>query len=156
LLTGCGYTLVGHETPCAKVNLKGKKVAVRLFKNETKEPDIEYTISHYISSELIRDGRVKIVNSEEAEYIIEGEVTKYSKKTLALDPQGITRQYKLIIGVNVVIKSKDGNELWEMEDLTEDAEFETTKEVETSKALEREALKKAAKDLAQMLTGLLL
>ena len=159
MLWGCGYTLVGQGAPKgwphAKVHLKGKSVAINTFKSTVDEPGVESIVTTYIKNEFIKDGRVKVVAGD-AEYYLDGTVVTYEKDTIALNKEGDTAQYRLTVGVNFVLTDKAGNVVWNANNLKESQDYRSYQEIERSKGAERDALREAARDLAVMVTGLLL
>jgi outer membrane lipopolysaccharide assembly protein LptE/RlpB len=154
---GCGYGLVDNRPNPGPLDLKGKNVAIHIIRNNTDEPDIEYIITKELISEFIRDPRIKIVRDDKrADYIIDGEVKDYYRTVLSLDYQGRAQYYRLTVRVDLVIEDAAGNDILELKDLSEDSEFHTSIGVESDKELEREALRKASKELAQRLVGMFL
>jgi len=158
-LWSCGYALVGEGTPKgwahANVYLKGKSVAINTFRSTIDEPGVENIVTTYIKSEFVKDGRVTVV-ARDADYVLEGTVVTYEKDTIALNKAGDTAQYRLTVGVSFVLTDKAGNIVWNADDLRESQEFRSYQEIERSKGAEREALREAVRDLAVMVTGLLL
>jgi len=88
--------------------------------------------------------------------VLEGTVVTYERDTIALNKAGDTAQYRLTVGVSFVLTDKAGNIVWNADDLRESQEFRSYQEIERSKGAEREALREAVRDLAVMVTGLLL
>ncbi len=158
-LWGCGYSLVGEGAPKgwahAKVHLRGKSVAIETFTSKVDEPGVENIVTTYVKNEFIKDGRVKVVTGD-ADYTLRGTVVTYSKVTTALNKSGDTAQYRLTVGVNFVLTDRNGNVVWNANDLRESKDFQSYREIERSKGAERDALREAADDLAVMVTGLLL
>ncbi len=157
VILGCGYSLSGRTHNPGPVDLQGKRIAVHIFENLTTEPDIEYIITREIVAELIRAPRVKVVRSDnEADYVLQGKVTGYSKELLALDYQGRAQYYRLIITLRLKLVDASGKAVMKWDPISEDAEYHTTLDVQINKEREREALRRASQELAQLLAGMLL
>ncbi len=158
-LYGCGYSLVGQGAPKgwahAGVHLKGKSVSINTFTSSVDEPGVEHIVTTYVKNEFVKDGRVKVVASD-ADYTLSGRVVTYDKETVALNKSGDTAQYRLTVGVDFVLTDHKGEVVWSANDLRESQEYQSYREIERSKASERDALREAARDLARMVTGLLL
>jgi outer membrane lipopolysaccharide assembly protein LptE/RlpB len=159
VMWGCGYTLVGGGPSKggshAKVHLEGKSLVINTFHSTIDEPGVESIVTAYVKSEFVKDGRVKVVAAG-GEYTLDGTVVTYEKNTLALNKEGDTAQYRLTVGVDLVLKDRAGNVVWSSKDLRDSQEYQSYREIERNKASEREALKEAARDIAVMVTGLLL
>ncbi len=156
---GCGYTLVGEGSPKgwahANVYLKGKTLAINTFTSEVDEPGVENIVTTYVKNEFVKDGRVKVLAGD-ADYTLDGRVVTYRKDTIALNKAGDTAQYRLTVGVDFVLTDRTGKVVWSAKDLRESQEYQSYQEIERSKGAERDALREAARDLARMVTGLLL
>jgi len=154
---GCGYRLAGENPNPGPVDLQGKRIAIHIFKNLTSEPDIEYIITRDVVAEFIRTPNVKVVRrDEQADYILQGEVTGYNKELLAMDYQGRALYYRLIITLKLELIDSSGKVSMALAPISEDAEYHTALDVEVNKAREREALNRASQELAQLLAGMLL
>ena len=154
---GCGYRLAGENPNPGPVDLQGKRIAIHIFKNLTSEPDIEYIITRNVVAEFVRTPNVRVVRrDEQADYILQGEVTGYSKELLALDYQGRALYYRLIITLKLELIDSSGKVVMALAPISEDAEYHTALDVEVNKAREREALNRASQELAQRLAGMLL
>ncbi len=154
---GCGYRLA-HETPNpAPVDLNGKKVSIHILKNHTGEPDIEYIIPRAIASEFIRTPQVRVVkNDRDADYVLKGKVTSYSKHILSLDYQGTGQYYQLTVTIHVILENPATGKTIDLGEMSEDSEYHIARDLETSKTNERRALDRISQELAQRLTALLL
>ncbi len=159
MVWGCGYTLVGEGAPKgwahAKVHLKGKSIVINTFRSDVNEPGVENIVTSYVKNEFVKDGRVKVVAAG-GDYTLDGTVVTYEKDTVALNKEGDTAQYRLTVGVDFVLTDKNGNVVWSARDLRDSQEYQSFREIERNKASERKALREAARDIAIMVTGLLL
>jgi len=154
---GCGYRLAGRGPNPAQVDLKGKSISIHILKNDTGEPDVEYIITTALISELIRTPQVQVVRRDKyADYILEGNVTKYHKEVLSMDYRGTAQYYRLVVTIKLRIQDPSSGKTIKLGSFSEDAEFHMASDVELSKAREREALKRISQELAQRLSASLL
>jgi hypothetical protein len=87
-----------------------KKVYVKPFTNNTNEFDLETKFTNAVIDEILSDGRLSIVNSEEkADGILTGTIKRYILQPLVYDINGVTEQYKLWIITSVTFIDKDNN-----------------------------------------------
>lgn len=139
-LCGCGYR-VGSLLP-----KDIKTVAVPMFENKTPEPELEVMVTNGIIQEFITDGSLQVVEEENADTILLGEIIDYRREPIRYTKEEITREYRLVIAVRLVFKDQRHNEvIWE----NPRVEGETTFFVGTSlPESERANLPNAIKDLA--------
>ncbi|BAT70921.1 lipoprotein [Thermosulfidibacter takaii ABI70S6] len=154
--TSCGYRLVGTAPETQGVHLTGKKVFVEPFKNRTSEPGVEYYITNELVSSLQRTAEIEVVSKEDADYTITGKVVGYNKEVMSLDPSGDVSVYRLTITVDVLVLDSNGNEVAELPGISEYEDYRVYDEIERTKASEREATQKAAREIAQQIASLVL
>lgn len=138
--SGCGYR-VGSLLP-----KDIKTVAIPVFVNSTAEPELETIVTNGIIQETIYDGTLKIEEEEDADTLLLGEIIDYRREPLRFTEGEVTREYRLVIAVQVAFKDLKRNEImWENPRI----EGYTTFFVATSlPESERLALPDAVKDLA--------
>jgi len=79
-----------------------KTIYVRPFVNNTNQYGLEEKLTLAVIDEFVRDGRLKVVNSEgEADGVLAGEISKYILQPLTYDANMVTEQYKLWVLLNV-------------------------------------------------------
>lgn len=87
-----------------------KTIYIRPFVNNTSQYGLEEKLTLKVVDEFVRDGRLKVVNSEaEADGIIAGEISKYILQPLTYDANMVTEQYKLwvLLNINFIDKAKN-------------------------------------------------
>lgn len=91
-----------------------KKVHVRPFINNTNQFGIETKFTIAVTEEIMRDGRLSLVNTEdEADAILTATIKKYILQPLTYDANMVVEQYKMWVIVSVSIIDKDNNvTLW--------------------------------------------
>lgn len=109
VLTGCGAS---HYTPAPQVLPQNiRKVAIETFKNSTVYYGMEEKLTFAITNEFIRDGRVAVVNSADADGILRGEITRYVLEPLTYDENHVVKEYKLWILVDIMLIDRLKNEV---------------------------------------------
>ncbi|MEA3328520.1 MAG: LptE family protein [Candidatus Omnitrophota bacterium] len=145
-LSGCGYT-TGSLLPSDI-----KTISVPMFKNVISSsslayqyhPGIEGDITRQTVDRFIFDGRLKVVDTEQADLVLTGEVTDYIKDPLRYGPdEKDVIEYRLTLVMRLICRdtAKDVV-LWEEKRLTGD----TTYFVASGEEL---ALRAAIRDLAK-------
>jgi outer membrane lipopolysaccharide assembly protein LptE/RlpB len=149
LATGCGYSFKG--------NLPGhvKSVAVPTFKNKTQQPAVESTITAAVINAFVTSGKLKVVSLDEADSILEGEVTGYNVVSVAVDNRINVRQYRLVVTMNLQFRDvREGGMLFRQEGLQEQADFSVPFEVAGTINREEGAARAAAVDIGRKVVNL--
>ena len=115
VFTGCA----SHYTPSPQQLPKNiRKVAIETFKNSTVYYGMEEKLTLAATNEFIRDGRLEVVNSQEADGILRGEITRYVLEPLTYDENHVVKEYKLWILVNIMLVDRIKNEVvWQEKNL---------------------------------------
>ncbi|HEV8640008.1 MAG TPA: LptE family protein [Methylomirabilota bacterium] len=144
LVAGCGYTLRG--TLPAHI----KTVAVPVFKNRTSEPAVENSITRAIVEAFSTNGRLRVVKPEEADAILEGEITGYQVDSVAFDASANVRQYRLTVTMNLRFRDvRENKVLYERNGYQERADFRVPAAVSETIVREAAALRTAAVDIGR-------
>ena len=99
VLAGCGYT-----TSTAR-SAGISSIYVPMFKNETYEHNVHVTVTDAVINELILDGNLRLVKQEEADTILEGQVTRYKTEPLGYDKNNDVEQYRMVVTTQIVFRN---------------------------------------------------
>jgi outer membrane lipopolysaccharide assembly protein LptE/RlpB len=148
-LGGCGYTV--HGTLPSHINT----VAVPIFRNRTVEPAIEGFITRAVVEAFSTNGRLKVVGTDRADAILDGEITSYSIASIAFDQNANVRQYRLVVTVNLRMRDVRRNTLlFQQNDVREQADFRVQNAVSQTISREETALRAAAVDIGRAIVSL--
>jgi hypothetical protein len=148
-LGGCGYT-VGGTLP-SHINT----VAVPIFRNHTPEPAIESLITRAVVEAFTTNGRLKVVGSEKADAILDGEIVGYNVTSIAFDRDANVRLYRLLVTVNLRMRDIRRNTvLFQQNDIREQADFRVQNAVSQTISREETALRAAAVDIGRNIVSL--
>ncbi len=146
LLCGCGYQLAGKETHLPPgVN----SVAIPTLINKTLEPGIEISFTQAFLTEFIQDRRVKVVDRKDADSILEGTIRSFYLRSASYDKSGFALEFQTIVTMDIVLKKKNGEILWQDKDLLERAWYRTSPSVIASEDNKQNAIQQIAKSLAE-------
>ena len=97
-LAGCANYQLGTTLPPHL-----RSVYVETFKNASKEPQIETTITSQTIREFQRDGQLKIKDADEADIILTGIITDYELNPVRSNRNNpkATLEYKAVIKVRI-------------------------------------------------------
>lgn len=108
IITGCGYR-IGSLLP-ADI----KTIAVPMFVNSTPEPELEAILTNGIIREFIADGTLRIVEENNADTLLLGEIIDYRREPLRFSKTEVTTEYRLLIAVKLTFKDLRRDEvMWE-------------------------------------------
>jgi hydroxymethylpyrimidine/phosphomethylpyrimidine kinase len=101
MISSCGYrfTPTGGVVPES-----AKTIAVPVFLNGTNEPFVDIELTKAVVEEFLTDGRLKVVNLEEADLILRGKITKFDVTPTAYTADSHVQTYNVVIGVTVSLE----------------------------------------------------
>ncbi|HEU4369719.1 MAG TPA: LptE family protein [Methylomirabilota bacterium] len=146
---GCGYTLRG--TLPAHINT----VSVPIFRNRTQEPAIESLITRAVVEGFSTNGRLRVVGSEQADAVLDGEIIGYSVGSIAFDADANVRLYRLVVTVNLRLRDmRQKTVLFQQDGVREQADFRVQNAVAQTISREETALRAAAVDIGRAIVSL--
>ena len=148
LFLSCGYQMVGKETHLPP---GVTSICITTFINKTFEPGIEIPFTQAFLREFILDRRVKVVNREEADSILEGTIKSFNFQSVSYDRSGLVLEYQTTVVVDVTLKKKDGEILWKNDNLSETSWYRTSSNVLTNEANKDAALREAGRLMAEQI-----
>ena len=146
LLCGCGYQLAGKETHLPPgVN----SVAIPTLINKTLEPGIEIPFTQAFLTEFIQDRRVKVVDRKDADSILEGTIQSFYLRSASYDKSGFALEFQTVVTMDIVLRKRNGEILWQDKDLLERAWYRTSPNVIASEDNKQNAIQQIAKSMAE-------
>jgi outer membrane lipopolysaccharide assembly protein LptE/RlpB len=141
---GCGYSLQGNLPDHLKT------VSVPVFKNRTTESGAETTITAAVINAFTSNGRLKVVSLDQADSVLDGEVTGYQVQSLTYDSRLNLRSYRLTVTMNVRFRDLRRTELlWQENGLVENVSFDVAGQVSDTISREEGAVKQAALEIGR-------
>ena len=143
---GCGYQMVGKET---HVPPGLNSLAIPTFKNQTFEPGIEVPFTQGFLKEFIRDRRVNVVDRKEADSILEGAIKAFYIFSVSYDKSGLALEYEIRVVLDLTLKKRTGEVLWEEKNFSETRWFRASSNVLTNEANKAIALQQIGRFAAE-------
>jgi hypothetical protein len=112
-IAGCGvYSFSGSA-------LSGvKTIAVPLFDDQTGEYGMQEVLTEKIANRFVQNNTLKVVNEKNADSILDGVITKYSREAYTFDEQENIKEYIVRIWVKVSFEQKkDKKSIWKDDNL---------------------------------------
>ncbi len=134
-LTGCGYQQSGSSDHAPqgyqwKSLYRGdvRTVAVPIFTNKTFHRGVEFRLTQAVSQQLEAQSPYRVAAREQADTVLEGEITRVRLRTLSEAPGAVTPQEQLYtLKVNFVWKDlRSGKVLAERKDFEQAAPYYPT------------------------------
>jgi outer membrane lipopolysaccharide assembly protein LptE/RlpB len=148
-LSGCGYSLRGHLPDHIQT------IAVPIFVNRTQEPAVDSFITRAVVEAFSTNGRLRLAKVEDADSILEGEITGYVVDSIAFDRNANVQLYRLRVTLNLTMRDLRRNTvLFRQANFTEKADFRVRGAVSQTIAREETALREAAVDIARAVVSL--
>jgi outer membrane lipopolysaccharide assembly protein LptE/RlpB len=145
---GCGYSLQGNLPDHLKT------VSVPVFKNRTTESGAETTITAAVINAFTSNGRLKVVSLDNADSVLDGEVTGYQVQSLTYDSRLNLRSYRLTVTMNVRFRDLRRTELlWQENGLVENVSFDVAGQVSDTISREEGAVKQAALEIGRKIVN---
>jgi outer membrane lipopolysaccharide assembly protein LptE/RlpB len=98
LASGCGYSLRGNLPEHLQT------VAVPMFQNRTLVPAVENFMTTAVLNAFSTNGRLRVVGVNEADAILDGEITSYSLQAISYDAAANVTQYRLTLTLNLAFR----------------------------------------------------
>ena len=154
LLAGCGYELEGTLRPRKLEAVQ--TISISPFQNHTNEPGLGRAVTKAMRGRFLRDGRLRVSDSSDADIALEGVVREYR-----LSPIGFTRadrvqQYRVVVRTRIRLHDKGRRKLLINQDLESFAEFAISPSIAQSDMSRSNANQQAADSLSKDVVSLVL
>ena len=148
-LAGCGYSFRGNLPDHIQT------VAVPVFTNKTSEPAVGNLLTSAVVEAFSTNGRLRVVEPEDADAVLDGEVVGYDVQSIAFDSQANVRQYRLVVTMNLRFRDvRRSTILFEQQRLREKADFQILGAVSQTISREESAVRTAATEIARAIVSL--
>jgi outer membrane lipopolysaccharide assembly protein LptE/RlpB len=148
-MSSCGYRLSGKGS---LVPEGARTIAVPAFINNTNEPYVDVEMTKAVVDEFIADGRLRIVDVEEADLALRGSVVKYEVTALSFTADSYVQQYRVRIVVNASLEDLKTKKILWRENSIEAAFISdypvAIGNITATKIAKESAIKKASQDIA--------
>lgn len=105
-LSGCGV----YSTSSGRVNESIKRVAVEYLENLTAEPNIGIDVAELVIEAIQEDNTLKVVDRESADSVIDGKVSGYRLRRMAVSAELQVEEYQVQMVVQLTFRVKSSGE----------------------------------------------
>jgi outer membrane lipopolysaccharide assembly protein LptE/RlpB len=124
-------------------------IAIPTFSNQTLEPGIEVQFTQGFLREFINDRRVRVVGRGEADSVLEGVIKSFNIYSVAYDQSGLATEYQTTVIVDLVLRKKTGEVLWQEQDFTETRWYRTSLSVLLTESNKAAAIQETGRFMAE-------
>lgn len=146
IFSGCGYKMVGKET---HIPPDITSIAIPTFKNQTYEPGIEVPFTQGFLREFIQDRRIKVVDRNEADSILEGVIKSFNIYSTSYDRSGIALEYQANVIIDLRFRKRTGEIIWIERDLSESRWYRTSYNILMSESNKFSAIQNLGRFMAE-------
>lgn len=142
-LVSCGYSMSGTGTLADGASGGYRSIAIPMFSNDTYEPLIEREVTAALKESVAYDGRLRLVDLDDADLVVEGRIARFELQPLTFDSSERIQEYRLkIVSVVKVIESSGEKVIWKDTRMESFADYRVTQDITKSKINKQEAIKR--------------
>jgi lipopolysaccharide assembly LptE-like protein len=160
---GCGYQSSLEKAPPSYVikepeegkenfkTLQRSRITIPVFVNKTFEPLIENTLTLRFRQQILRDGHLKLVSSEEnSDLTLEGQLNSFGQTPLSFDTNNAALEYRISLILQMSLKdAKTKKILWQKSGITGTSDYYVNADSSLNRAALDRALDEAITVLAE-------
>ena len=150
--SGCGYHLVGTGSALPQ---HIKTIHIPVFANTSSQPEIHRQLTSFVLQSFISDGRLKIVNKDEADLIVDATLSYYNLRNVAFSSQDLVSDIIIELGIDLKVTDQVKNKIFMEKELKTQWDYKSTSDVATTERARLEAADLAFQDLGRRLVSLL-
>lgn len=112
-LSSCGYNMQSSLDP------KYQTIHIAAFQNQSRQYDLQAPLTNSVIRKFMNDGRLRVVNKDMADLILEGTITDYDLRGVSFDRDDEITQIEMNLRSNVrVIEPRTGTVLWSQNNIS--------------------------------------
>jgi outer membrane lipopolysaccharide assembly protein LptE/RlpB len=124
-------------------------MAIPTFVNQTLEPGIEVPFTQGFLREFINDRRVRIVDRNQADSVLEGLIKSLDIHSVAYDRSGIAVEYQTSVVIDLTLRKRTGEILWKEQGLSESRWYKTSTSVLVTESNKVAAIEQLGRFMAE-------
>ena len=151
--SGCGYHLVGTGNALPP---HIKTIHIPVFENTSSQPEIHRQLTSFVLQSFISDGRLKIVNKDEADLIVEATLSYYNLRNVAFSSQDLVSDIIIELEIDLKVTDQVKNEIFIKKKLKQQWDYKSTPDLADTETARLEALDQAYIDFGNRLVSLII
>lgn len=154
LIAGCGYDLEGARRPERLKNVR--TISIPAFLNNTNEPGLERAVTKSVKNRFLRDGRLRVSDSPDADIILEGVLREYRLSPIGFTQADRVKQYRVVVRTRIRLRDRERQKLLINQDLESNTEFAVSSSIVQSATNRSNANRRVADSLSRDIVSLVL
>ena len=150
---GCGYRLVGTGSSLPP---HIKTIHIPVFGNTSSQPEIHRQLTSFVLQSFISDGRLKIVNKDEADLIVNATLSYYNLRNVAFSSQDLVSDIIIELEIDLKVTDQVKNEIFIKKKLKQQWDYKSTPDLADTETARLEALDQAYIDFGNRLVSLII
>ena len=151
--SGCGYHLVGTGNALPS---HIKTIHIPVFENTSSQPEIHRQLTSFVLQSFISDGRLKIVNKDEADLIVDATLSYYNLRNVAFSSQDLVSDIIIELEIDLKVTDQVKNEIFIKKKLKQQWDYKSTPDLADTETARLEALDQAYIDFGNRLVSLII
>ena len=151
--SGCGYRLVGTGSALPP---HIKTIHIPVFENTSSQPEIHRQLTSFVLQSFISDGRLKIVNKDEADLIVDATLSYYNLRNVAFSSQDLVSDIIIELEIDLKVTDQVKNEIFIKKKLKQQWDYKSTPDLADTETARLEALDQAYIDFGNRLVSLII
>jgi hypothetical protein len=152
-VAGCGYEFGTSVKPAPGGSLRGVRLAVPVFFNDTFEPVLDKRVTEFIRRQFLQADGLTLANDVgAAPFVLKGVVRSYGIQTMSFR-QGFVNEQRVSLGVEVRFEDAAGRKTLWQETYTTSAEFFQTSDLATNRSRQDRATEEACQAMAESIVS---
>ena len=151
--SGCGYHLVGTGNALPP---HIKTIHIPVFENTSSQPEIHRQLTSFVLQSFISDGRLKIVNKDEADLIVDATLSYYNLRNVAFSSQDLVSDIIIELEIDLKVTDQVKSEIFIKKKLKQQWDYKSTPDLADTETARLEALDQAYIDFGNRLVSLII
>lgn len=143
--TACGYRFSGGGDLPGGV----ERVSVGFFENRSAETGVEGIISNDILYEFTRNGKAFTYRNEAGSAVLSGHILSVTTRAISRQSIHNTQEQRVTVTVSLRLTDSKGVVIWQASRISENEEFEVSKDKATTEQNKRAAISKLSRRMAE-------
>ena len=119
-VSGCGYTTK------SSLDEQYQTIFVSAFQNTSRQYDLQAPLTNAVTRKFITDGRLQVVNHDEADLVLEGVIRGYHLKGITYDSDDEVTQFLCVVVASARLTEREtGKVVWEEKTFAGETSFYT-------------------------------
>ena len=150
---GCGYHLVGTGSALPS---HIKTIHIPVFENTSSQPEIHRQLTSFVLQSFISDGRLQIVNKDEADLVVNATLSYYNLRNVAFSSQDLVSDIIIELEIDLKVTDQVKNKIFMEKELKQQWDYKSTPDLADTETARLEALDQAYIDFGNRLVSLII